>query len=208
MRDASGDYWIADDESGRRYLKLAMLDIDFIGTDPAEAATMADRKIVTGPLGWGTVSYGEALAKVVQRTVARWYDDHDIGPDTQRQMNGYRPNDVRAPLQYRARPLDGIWASPPYLHNGSVPNLYLMLVPAAERPSTVYLGNREYDPVFVGYRNVPIAGGFAMDTTKPGNRNTGHEFSGEAQHPTGKGVIGPLLTDEQRWAIVEYLKTL
>ena len=36
---------------------------------------------------------------------------------------------------YRARPLDGVWATAPYLHNGSVPTLEDMLKPQAERPS-------------------------------------------------------------------------
>ena len=49
-------------------------------------------------------------------------------------MNGYRPVGVRAPLQYKVRPLNGIWATPPYLHNGSVPTLYALLSPVEERP--------------------------------------------------------------------------
>ncbi|MFY0540739.1 hypothetical protein [Nannocystis pusilla] len=35
---------------------------------------------------------------------------------------------------YKARPLNGIWASSPYLHNGSVPTLHDLLLPAAQRP--------------------------------------------------------------------------
>ena len=44
-----------------------------------------------------------------------------------------------------------------------------------------------------------------MDTTLPGNSNAGHSFE---DGPRGNGVIGPLLTDEQRWALVEYLKSI
>ncbi|MBV9642805.1 MAG: hypothetical protein JO334_04460 [Verrucomicrobia bacterium] len=44
-----------------------------------------------------------------------------------------------------------------------------------------------------------------MDTTLEGNSNEGHSFE---DGPPGKGVIGPLLTDEQRWALVEYLKSI
>ena len=50
-------------------------------------------------------------------------------------MNGFRPNGVRAPLAYKARPLNGIWATPPYLHNASVPNIYALLSPVSERPT-------------------------------------------------------------------------
>src|SRR5262249_5812146 len=83
---------------------------------------------------------------------------------------------IRANLGYKARPLDGIWATPPYLHNGSIPNLYQMLVPAALRDEQFYLGSTLYDPVKVGYRTEETPNAFLMDTTLPGNRNTGHEF--------------------------------
>jgi hypothetical protein len=108
-------------------------------------------------------------------------------------------------MVYRARPLDGIWATAPYLHNGSVPNLYFMLSPASERPRRIYLGNRQFDPKEVGFEYAEFDGTFLLDTTKPGNSNEGHEFR---DGPTGKGVIGPAFTDEQRWQLIEYLKTL
>jgi hypothetical protein len=41
--------------------------------------------------------------------------------------------------------------------------------------------------------------------TQRGNSNTGHSFD---SGPRGNGVIGPLLTKEQRWALVEYLKSI
>ena len=53
---------------------------------------------------------------------------------------------------YANSPLDGIWARSPYLHNGSVPTLYDLLLPASERPLTFYLGTREYDPEKVGFK--------------------------------------------------------
>jgi hypothetical protein len=52
---------------------------------------------------------------------------------------------------YAARPLYGIWAAAPYLHNGSVPTLYDLLLPPAQRPKTFALGGRDYDPVKVGF---------------------------------------------------------
>ena len=64
----------------------------------------------------------------------------------------------RALLAYKARPLNGIWTGAPYLHNGSVPNLYELLLPAADRSKTFYLGSWEYDPVTVGYVNRPETG--------------------------------------------------
>jgi hypothetical protein len=49
------------------------------------------------------------------------------------------------------------------------------------------------------------SGKFMYDTTLRGNSNAGHSFE---NGPRGNGVIGPLLTDQQRWALVEYLKSI
>jgi hypothetical protein len=90
------------------------------------------------------------------------------------------------------------------MHNNSVPNLYEMLVPANERTKKFCHG-REFDPVKVGIDTACKAGMFEYDTALRGNSNAGHSFENA---PRGNGVIGPLLTDEQRWAIVEYLKSI
>lgn len=105
----------------------------------------------------------------------------------------------KSPLfAYKARPLDGIWATAPYLHNGSVPTLYDLLLPAANRPASFNVGTREYDPAKVGYVSAPSApgNGFAFDTKVRGNSNIGHDYR-----------VGEL-TEAQRWALVEYMKTL
>lgn len=99
-------------------------------------------------------------------------------------------------LGYIARPLNGIWATAPYLHNGSVPTLYDLLLPAEQRPAKFYTGSHEFDPVKVGYVTAP--GGdnqFLFDTSLEGNSNKGHDF-------------GASLTEPQRLALVEYLKAL
>ena len=99
---------------------------------------------------------------------------------------------------YKARPLNGIWATAPYLHNGSVPNLYELLLPQEERSAVFYVGNRDFDPVKVGYvsnAEVSDISLFEFDTSLEGNSNYGHEY-------------GVHLTDEQKWELVEYLKTL
>ena len=38
-------------------------------------------------------------------------------------IDGYMPNELRGELAYKVRPLNGVWATPPYLHNGSVPTI-------------------------------------------------------------------------------------
>ncbi|MBI1205859.1 MAG: hypothetical protein GC191_01075 [Azospirillum sp.] len=98
-------------------------------------------------------------------------------------------------LYYKARPLDGVWASAPYLHNGSVPTLKALLGRAADRPATFYVGNPEFDPAAVGYRSDVVGGGFRFDTAVPGNGNQGHEY-------------GAPLDDSQRQDLIEFLKTL
>jgi hypothetical protein len=104
-------------------------------------------------------------------------------------------------LAYKARPLNGVWSSAPYLHNGSVHNLYQLLLPAAERDKTFYLGSWEYDPNTLGYVNKRTNNSFVFDTTLPGNSNAGHEY--------GTGAYGkPAMTENERWALIEYLKTL
>ena len=113
----------------------------------------------------------------------------------------------QSPLAYKARPLAGIWATAPYLHNGSVPNLYQMLIPAAQRDARFFEGRTEYDPVRVGYALEPLSGsGFWLDTKVTGNSNKGHEFSGAYTGKPERGVVGPLLTDTERYALIEYLK--
>jgi mono/diheme cytochrome c family protein len=106
-------------------------------------------------------------------------------------------------LGYKARPLNGIWATAPYLHNGSVPTLYDLLLPPDQRPTSFYVGTREFDPVKVGFVTTPGPDNSFLYQTRdaqgqiiPGNSNAGHDY-GNAQ-----------FSDDDRWAIVEYLKTL
>jgi len=104
-------------------------------------------------------------------------------------------------LAYKARPLNGVWSSAPFLHNGSVANMYQLLLPAAKRDTEFYLGSWDYDPKTMGYVSEMTQNSFMFDTLLPGNSNAGHEYGG--------GAYGlPPLTEEERWALVEYLKTL
>jgi hypothetical protein len=90
------------------------------------------------------------------------------------------------------------------MHNGSVPNLYEMLLPADQRTKKFFVG-REFDPIKVGLDTTGNSGKFMHDTSLPGNSNAGHSFE---DGPLGNGIIGPLLTEDQRWALVEYLKSI
>jgi hypothetical protein len=80
------------------------------------------------------------------------------------------------------------------MHNGSVPNLYEMPLPARQRSNTFYIG-REFDPIKVEFDTSGSSGKFLYDRTLRGNSNAGHSFE---NGPRGNGVIGALLTDAQR----------
>jgi mono/diheme cytochrome c family protein len=110
----------------------------------------------------------------------------------------YRFTHFRKTHGYANHPLDGIWLRGPYLHNGSVPTLRDLLEPPERRPSVFYRGYDVFDQANVGFvSNVPQADGrtyFRFDTSVPGNSNSGH-------------VYGTMMSDDDKRAIVEYLKT-
>ncbi|HKP23809.1 MAG TPA: di-heme-cytochrome C peroxidase [Dongiaceae bacterium] len=106
-------------------------------------------------------------------------------------------------LAYKARPLTGIWATPPYLHNGSVPTLYDLLLPPEQRPKSFFVGSREYDLKDLGFVTKPSAeNSFQFNVFGDdgklidGNWNTGHDY--------GNATI----LEPERRAILEYLKSL
>ncbi len=137
----------------------------------------------------------------------------------------YDPDTTVNPLasinSYKARPLNGIWATAPYLHNGSVPTLYDLLLPKKRdgdpddgeyRPEEFQVGSREFDPVKVGLKNTGYKG-FTFRTANSrgeairGNSNAGHEYTtGRTAQLDGK-ILKPL-NKEERLDLLEYLKTL
>jgi hypothetical protein len=215
-------YWSVRNSADMRLLDIPLVPAEEIGTDPAQSRVLAERTVDTTGLGLNTevfagagceplrvgddarASFAFALGAVVQETVEYWYRKNNIPADERQDINAYLPNCLQAPRSYKARPLNGIWATSPYLHNGSVPSLYSLLSPAGERPARFYTGHLEFDPAHVGYATGTQAGLFLYDTAKAGNSNAGHEFN-DGQ---GAGIIGPRLSPDDRMALVEYLKTL
>ena len=145
------------------------------------------------------------LAAVVEKATTLWYDEHHISAADRARMNGNRPNLLQTKNIYKARPLNGIWATAPFLHNGSVPTMYVLLSPVAERPKAFCLGDREYDPIHMGYRTQCTEGTFRLDTSIPGNLNTGHEFKDGSSR---SGVLGRGLSHPERLDLIEFLKSL
>jgi hypothetical protein len=101
-------------------------------------------------------------------------------------------------LVYKARPLNGIWATAPYLHNGSVRTLRQLLLASDTRQTTFRVGSREYDPKDVGFVD---DGAYLFDTRLPGNSNRGHEGP---EYGTAELEADPEVLE----ALLEYLKTL
>jgi uncharacterized protein (DUF2235 family) len=200
------EHWTNNSNSeGRQFFKVTMIPLAEIGTDPKEAQNFYNRKADSGPLGKGIVSARDGLMYITQKAIDPAYAELKLSPEQQEEWNGYRENKLLTPLAYKARPHNGIWATPPYLHNGSVPNLYALLSPVSERPKIFYLGSKQYDPVKLGLDTAPLEGASEFRTDLPGNSNAGHEFN---DGPKGKGVIGRKLSEEERMQIIEYLKTL
>jgi mono/diheme cytochrome c family protein len=158
-----------------------VVDLETIGTDPTAAEGYDSKGIAEYRKSW----FGQE--KGPDGKVYELFENHG----------------------YQAPPLDGIWATAPYFHNGSVPTVYHVLNSKA-RPKvyTRSFGTEkdDYDPVKLGWKiealkEPPDAKLPAVerrkitDTTRPGRGSFGHTF-------------GDKLTEEERMAVIEYLKTL
>ena len=208
--------------------RMRVVPTAIVGTDPTTADNIADHRFDISKLGWtkaelgkldvrlfgatlddidlNNISSAKALAYVTAYVENRAYQDAGISDRERWRMDGFGlPIGVQEKRGYKARPLDGIWATPPFLHNGSVPNLFQLLSPVSERDSQFWVGNFEFNPKHVGFDSEKFAGGFLFDTRITGNSNQGHEFRAGCRQD---GVIGRALQPEERWALVEYLKVL
>ncbi|MVV47930.1 hypothetical protein EJA72_06690 [Pseudomonas sp. PB120] len=216
------------ESDGRWVQPLKMLPVAYIGTDPGAADNIADHRFDLSALQWdpeelktldvhlqpppaepldlSKLSSAKGLAYITAFVEKRAYRDAGIPVAEQPSMDGFGlPIGVRELRAYKARPLAGVWATAPFLHNGSVPSIYQLLSPQDERSTTFYKGTFEYDPRHLGYRTEAFSNGFVFDTHITGNHNSGHEFRAGK---LGNGVIGRWLQPEERWALLEYLKVL
>jgi len=205
--------------NGRQWLAVKMVDLATVGTDPKMLTNFAGRTAQTGALapmfgGASVVPAGQVLLAVVGNIVENDLRNLAISGDTRKAYYGWRfaPNAERpqmgwsTSLAYKAGPLAGVWATGPFLHNGSVPTVYDLLSPPAERPKTFLVGSTRYDAAKLGYVSDPAkipekerASLFLFDTALPGNSNAGHAFPDPAVAK---------LSSSDRTAIIEYLKVL
>ena len=181
-----------------------------IGTDPTVVNNFLDyrydaRALDPGNPALESIDGGDGLSAVTAGVIERKYAELKLTDEQKREYDGFgRKIEVRTERGYKARPLHGIWATPPFLHNGSVPTIYELLLPEERRSRQCWVGSRQYDPVHLGYVTTKTPGAFLFKTTVKGNANTGHQFRDDG----GPGVIGRALSDDERWAIIEYLKVM
>lgn len=112
---------------------------------------------------------------------------------------------------YKARALEGIWATAPFMHNGSIPNLYEVLLPAAQRSKSFFVGSRKFDSKKIGFQTEASQDAFEFKVADDkgfiaGNSNAGHE--GHRFTELLEGGKWREFKDEERWALVEYMKAL
>jgi len=223
VRDADGNFPSTPVNAfGKQFVITHAPPLSGLGTDPQMVNNVKDRTADPGvlrpylseqlkdlPRVPAAALLGVAVSGVIKKQLVQEGLEGDALKEAAVRLSGFRTQEQLTPplsivVTYKARPLDGIWATPPYLHNGSVPNLYQLLLPEDKRAKTFKVGSREFDPVNVGYA---INTGFEFDTSLPGNRNTGH--SGP-EHTQTRGADGQWrnYTEDERRALVEYLKTL
>ena len=210
--------WSEPKKQGKRFIENALIPVDVIGTDATQAENL---RYGRNPI-WKTARMSEflpapykgaalapalvLLATAVEGVVNKALPKLRLTEAEQADASGYRNESEPVPPDglYKAAPREGTWAIAPYLHNGSVPNLYELLLPAKKRSQKFFLG-RAFDPFKVGVDTTGSSGRFLFDTTRLGNSNAGHSFE---DGPQRNGVIGPLLSEADRWALIEYLKSI
>jgi hypothetical protein len=200
-----------DNIIGKQFIKIGRINYKTIGTDPLYVQNLLTRFTKTGMLGpiifenKPVVPAGRFFLGSVKATVEKGLDDLGLTAKEKLAYSDYRfypPEPGKKPLPYtppsidslKAGPLLGIWATGPFLHNGSIPNIYELLSPPEERSTTFWVGNQELNTEKLGFVSDQQAGYFKFDTRLPGNHNSGHIYPNKPY------------THHQRLALIEYLK--
>jgi hypothetical protein len=161
---------------------------------PRRLLTFPNALIEQEVMGTDSARWAMVDSGLVDRLTGSAYGSH---------MRSARTGGYVAPI------LSGLWATAPYLHNGSIPTLWQLLTPV-ERPTRFLVGGHALDFQQVGIAGVrwtddtwrypagyvPWSIPELYDTRAPGLSNRGHE----------RPSMG--LSDPEKWALIEYLKTL
>jgi hypothetical protein len=192
-----------------------------VGTDSREV-NLLSRQVKTGVLEGAVIFPGKlplkaidsalsVLDTVVCGTIIQHYqpvelniekseDLSDIGGlDDLKEIPQKSTPTATLDFPYESRVLQGIWATAPYLHNGSVQSLTELLTPAAKRITEFKVGNA-YDVDKVGLAVEQSKFNFTLKTTDCSNRNSGNSRCGHD--------YGTTFTAKEKKALIEYLKEL
>jgi len=168
------------DESAETYPNL-LIPLDVIGTDPV----VANAGVIHAP------------------DLVSWYNQSFYGSITR-----FEPTDLATGVVgYTPPPLDGIWATAPFLHNGSVPTL-AQLLDSSTRPAVwrrLDYDSTHFDEQAVGWPHEELATG--QDEAPAAERKHIYDTQHWSQD-NGGHRYGDALSDSQRTALLEYLKTL
>ncbi|KIC46798.1 hypothetical protein RA28_03375 [Ruegeria sp. ANG-S4] len=206
-----------ENHNGDTFIQVAAIPAPKAGTDDAYTRAFTQRWAKTGPLAGQPEQDGlrpvtpsvlllqTVVGGVVKKALGDQFDaktrqrpaDH---PDCARENAqsadpgpcGYKPPFGGAAL--KASPLIGVWATGPYLHNGSVRTVYQVISPPEERETTFFVGDRTLDTERLGFVSTDQENAFRFDTSVPGNGNGGHVFWATP------------FTHDEKMALVEYLK--
>lgn len=164
---------------------------------------------------------------------SRYYQKYNVSPEQQakmefRDIRGYeffrdtylgsaenkKSNDygkMQKGNGYKAKHLSGVWATAPFLHNGSVPNMMLLLTRDTERPKYFNVRSNKFDPVNIGFQ----------DWERPGDRPCGEDEemlcfntleTGKNGQPIGNSNMGHNwgvnLSHEEKLDLINFLKYL
>lgn len=196
-----------DNIIGKQFIEITRINYKAVGTDPLYVESLVHRLSKSGdlsPLLEGEVvpaakMFLSTVGAVTQAALKRAglsqneileYSDYRFYPSE----DGKPPKPYVADsiTDMKAGPLLGIWATGPFLHNGSVPTIYELLSPVSKRRSSFHIGSIELDTQRLGF--IDDGTGTLFDTSIPGNSNAGHEYPVNGYTPS------------QRWAVIEYLK--
>jgi mono/diheme cytochrome c family protein len=227
VRDGQGKFPLTPANAlGKEFIQTNMIALDKIGTDPQLARNFTDRVAVASflkpllpaelqaaPKIPRRVLLSVAVAKVVERKIIESQPPLDREQLTR--LNGFRMRGEQPPnlAAYKARPLNGVWATSPFLHNGSVPNLDALLRPGKDRPKSFWVGSRSFDVDRVGFSSEESDGASHFQVVDdegkpiPGNSNAGHEGKYYTQRRGEDGTWRDFTADE-RQELIEYMKSL
>ena len=207
--------WTAANKYGKRFVEVGLVPYTYVGTDPNQFQDLRPYALTRQlapyvlppfegkdlvPTGW---LYETFQVRIPETAIAKL----KLSPEDTLKLHGYREYPAaaarRKPFTRRRRAT----ACGPRRRSCTTdrcPTCTRCCFPAAQRSKKFYIG-REFDPVKVGLDTTGASGKFLYDTAQRGNSNAGHSFE---NGPRGNGVVGPLLTEQQRWALVEYLKSI